>query len=202
MSTNIRENERDRWNERYRSGTHGMLPPDELLVNAFDRYIEPIFPEAGVALDFAGGAGRHAVYLASKGWKVSLVDVAEAGLVNARKNAGNLADQIEFSVADLDRFHASGEAFDVVLVFFFVRREILQELVKVLRPGGLLIYKAYTHEQKRFGGGPTNPSYFFERNELLNSFRKLHVLHYAELIRDCGMAELVGRRLDPGQDEF
>jgi tellurite methyltransferase len=194
MNRDIQKNERDRWNERYQSGTHGTLPPDQFLVDAFDRYIEPIFPKAGMALDFAGGAGRHAIYLASKGWKVHLVDVAQAGLVNARQNAGSLADQIEFSVADLDRFHAAGESFDLVLVFFFVRREILPELVKVLRPGGLLIYKAYTHEQKRFGGGPTNPSYFFERNELLDSFRELHVLHYAELIRDCGMAELVGQK--------
>jgi tellurite methyltransferase len=196
MNSNI-QNERDRWNERYQSGTHGTLPPDQLLIDAFDRYIEPIFPEAGTALDFAGGAGRHAIYLTSKGWKVHLVDVAEAGLVTARQNAGSLAYQIEFSIADLNRFQASGETFDLVLVFFFVRREILQELVKALSPGGLLIYKAYTHEQKRFGGGPTDPSYFFEKNELLNSFRELHILHYAELIRDCGMAELVGRKPDP-----
>jgi tellurite methyltransferase len=194
MNSNLQVNERDRWNERYRSGTHGMQPPDQLLVDALDRYIEPIFPETGTALDFAGGAGRHAIYLASKGWKVCLADVAEAGIANARKNAGSLANQIEFRVTDLDRFRATDEAFDMVLVFFFVRREILRELVKVLRPGGLLIYKAYTQDQKKFGGGPTNPSYFFEENELLDSFRELRVLHYAELIRDCGMAEFVGQK--------
>jgi hypothetical protein len=68
------------------------------------------------------------------------------------------------------------------------------ELVKALTPGGLLIYKGYTHGQAKFGGGPTNPEYLFGENELLESFRDLHVLHYAELIRDCGLAELVGRK--------
>ena len=194
MNSNIHEHERDKWNQRYRSGTHGMLPPDQMLIEAFDRYIEPIFPEAGRALDFAGGAGRHAIFLASKGWRVRLVDIAEAGIINARENSGSLVSQIEFKVADLDRFQASGEWFHLVLVFFFVRREILYELVKALRPGGLLIYKAYTRTQAKFGGGPTNPSYFFEENELLDSFRELRVLHYAELIRDCGIAEFVGRK--------
>ena len=61
MNSNIQEHERDKWNQRYRSGTHGMLPPDQMLIEAFDRYIEPIFPGAGTALDFAGGAGRHAI---------------------------------------------------------------------------------------------------------------------------------------------
>ena len=194
MNSNSQEHERDRWNQRYQSGTHGTMPPDQLLTEAFDRYIEPIFPEPGIALDLAGGAGRHAIFLAAKGWRVNLIDVAEAGLNNARKNAGSLAGQIEFNAADLDHFQASGESFDVILVFFFVRREIFQELVKALRPGGLLIYKAYTRAQMKFGGGPTNPSFYFEENELLDSFRELRVLHYAELIRDCGMVELVGQK--------
>jgi hypothetical protein len=30
---------------------------------------------------------------------------------------------------------------------------------------------------------------------LLDSFRHLQVLHYAELIRDCGLAEFVGRKV-------
>jgi tellurite methyltransferase len=69
------------------------------------------------------------------------------------------------------------------------------ELVKALQPGGLLIYKGYTRGQAKFGGGPTNPDYLFRENELLNAFRGLQVLHYAELIRDCGLAEFVGRKV-------
>ena len=37
--------------------------------------------------------------------------------------------------------------------------------------------------------------FYFEENELLHSFPELRVLHYSELIRDCGMAELVGRKV-------
>jgi SAM-dependent methyltransferase len=189
------EREREKWNQRYQEGTHGTLPPDPLLIAAFDRYIEPLFPNAGHVLDIAGGTGRHAIFLAAKGWKVRLTDIAEAGLANARKNAGSFASQIEFRVEDLTRFDGSPESYDVTLVFFFLRREMFGELVKALKPGGLLIYKGYTRGQARFGGGPTNPEYLFAENELLNSFRELHVLHYAELIRGCGLAEFVARKV-------
>jgi tellurite methyltransferase len=187
--------EREKWNQRYLEGTHGTLPPDSLLVDAFDRYIEPLFPHAGRALDIAGGTGRHAIFLAAQGWKVRLTDIAEAGIENARKNAGTLASQIEFRVEDLTRFDGSRASYDLITVFFFLRREMFRELVTALKPGGLLLYKGYTRSQAKFGGGPTNPEYLFEENELLRSFRELQVLHYAELIRDCGLAEFVGRKV-------
>jgi SAM-dependent methyltransferase len=195
MESAIEQRERDKWNQRYVEGTHGTSPPDSLLMQAFDRYIEPLFPHAGRALDIAGGTGRHAIFLADKGWQVTLTDIAEAGIVNARKNAGNLASRIEFRVEDLTRFDGSNASYDLILVFFFLRREMFGELVKALKPGGLLIYKGYTRGQAKFGGGPTNPDYLFAENELLHAFPELQVLHYAELIRDCGLAEFVGRKV-------
>jgi len=195
MDDATEERERDKWNQRYLEGTHGNLSPDSLLIDAFDRYIEPLFPNAGVALDIAGGTGRHAIFLAKKGWKVRLTDIAEAGIANARQNADSLASRIDFRVEDLTRFDGAWESCDLILVFFFLRREMFPELVKALKPGGLLIYKGYTRGQAKFGGGPTNPDYLFGENELLDSFRELQVLHYAELIRDCGRAELVGRKV-------
>jgi SAM-dependent methyltransferase len=189
------QRERDKWNQRYLEGTHGTLPPDPLLVQAFDGYVEPLFPNAGRALDIAGGTGRHAIFLAKNGWRVTLTDIAEAGIVNARKNAGDLASQIEFRVEDLTQFDGSDASYDLILVFFFLRREMFRELVKALKPGGLLIYKGYTREQAKFGGGPTNPEYLFAENELLHAFPELQVLHYAELIRDRGQAEFVGRKI-------
>ncbi len=195
MDSATEEREREKWNQRYLEETHGTLPPDQLLIKAFDLYVEPLFPNGGHALDIAGGTGRHAIFLAEMGWNVTLTDIAETGILNAQKNARGLSGRIDFRVEDLTRFDGSHESYDLIMVFFFLRREMFGELVKALRPGGLLIYKGYTHGQAKFGGGPTNPEYLFGENELLESFRDLHVLHYAELIRDCGLAELVGRKL-------
>jgi SAM-dependent methyltransferase len=183
MDGAIEQRERDKWNQRYLEGTHGTLQPDSLLIQAFERYIEPLFPHAGRALDIAGGTGRHAIFLADKGWQVTLTDIAEAGVVNARKNAGDLAGQIEFQVEDLTQFRGDDASYDLIMVFFFLRREMFGELMKALKAGGLLLYKGYTRGQAKFGGGPTNPDYLFAENELLHAFPELQVLHYAELIR-------------------
>lgn len=200
MEDALPQHEREKWNKRYREGTHGTLPPDQFLLDAFDRYIEPTFPNGGRALDVAGGTGRHAIFLAAKGWNVLLTDIAEQGIENARDNAqineSGLAGRMEFAVEDLARFQARGQQFELIMVFFFLQREIFPELVKALKPGGLLIYKSYTRHQANFEGGPTNPDFLFEENELLNAFRELRVLHYAELIRGCGMAELVAQKSD------
>jgi 2-polyprenyl-3-methyl-5-hydroxy-6-metoxy-1,4-benzoquinol methylase len=195
MEDALPQRERKKWNRRYLEGTHGTAPPDQFLFDAFDRYIEPIFPNAGRALDFAGGTGRHAIFLAAKGWNVLLTDIAEQGIENARISAQSLGAHMEFAVEDLARFQARGRQYDLILVFFFLQREVFPELVKALRPGGLLIYKSYTRRQTNFEGGPTNPDFLFAENELLNAFRHLRILHYAELIRDCGMAELVAQKI-------
>jgi tellurite methyltransferase len=138
--------------------------------------------------------GRHAIFLAEKGWKITLVDIAEAGLANARRNAEKLAQHIEFRSADLSQFRTAGRSYDLILVFYFVRRLIFTKLISALNPGGLLIYKGYLRAQLQLGGGPSNPDFYFEENELLHSFPDLRVLHYRELIRNCGTAEFVGRK--------
>ena len=195
MANALPQHEREKWNKRYLEGSHGSLLPDQFLVDAFDRYIDPIFPNKGSALDIAGGTGRHAIFLAAKGWNVLLADIAEQGIENARINAHDLAAKIEFAVEDLARFQAGARQYEVILVFFFLQREIFPELVKALKPGGLLIYKSYTRHQTNFKGGPTNPDFLFAENELLNTFCDLRILYYAELIRDCGMAEIVAQRI-------
>jgi tellurite methyltransferase len=195
MEDALPQHEREKWNKRYREATHGTQPPDQFLIDAFDRYIDPIFPNKGGALDVAGGTGRHAIFLASKGWNVLLTDIAEQGIENASMNADSLAGRMEFAVEDLTRFQARGRQYELILVFFFLQREIFPELVTALKPGGLLIYKSYTRHQTNFKGGPTNPDFLFAENELLNTFRDLRILHYAELIRDCGMAELVAQKI-------
>jgi tellurite methyltransferase len=114
------EQEQAKWNRRYREGTHGSAAPDSFLVEAYDRFIEPLFPNQGTALDIAGGAGRHAIYLASRGWNVRMLDIAGDGIANAHLNAGCFANQIQFEVCDLSQFKASHESYELVLVFFFL----------------------------------------------------------------------------------
>ena len=186
--------ERKAWDARYREGSHSSLAPDPFLLQSYDEFIAPLFPKPGTALDLAGGIGRHATWLAQRGWQVTLADISEVAIVKARENAGASAAHIEFQIRDLDTFRAS-KKYDLILVFYYLQRVIFRQLAKALNPGGLLIYKTYTHSQRKFPGGPSHPMHLLEENELLHAFSSLTVLHYHETVRDRGTAELVAANL-------
>ncbi|MBZ5721929.1 MAG: class I SAM-dependent methyltransferase [Acidobacteriia bacterium] len=188
------QEERQHWDRKYRHGSHASQEPDPLLPNAYEEFIQPLFPAGGTALDVAGGAGRHAIWVAQHGWHVTLVDLSEVGVAKARENAGELAGRIDFQVRDLTNSTLGPAQYDLVMVFFYLERTINAEVMQAVRPGGLLVYKTYTSRTPQFGQGPTHPEYLLEENELLQAFSGMTVLHYQETLRDRGIAELVARK--------
>jgi len=190
--------ERERWNQKYREAPAAWLEPDPFLELAFSKYILPLFPHGGSALDLAGGAGRHAIWLAKRGWEVTLIDISETGVEQARQNAGQLASHIHVVVDDLTHFKAAQTdretKFEVVMVFFYLRREMFAEIKKALRPGGLLVYKTYTREQAELPRGPKNLAHLLELGELVQLASGLNVLHYREEVAEKATAELVAKK--------
>jgi tellurite methyltransferase len=188
-----------RWDQRYRETPGRWANPDPFLLRAFSEYILPLFSGGGSAVDLAGGAGRHAIWLARQSgertlWEVTLIDISETGVELAKQNAGPLASRVRFVVDDLTHFKASQTRFDVVMVFFYLERSIFPEIVKALRPGGLLIYKTLTSAQVKPAGGPKNPAYLLRPGELLQLTTGLRILHYQEAIAEQATAELVARK--------
>jgi tellurite methyltransferase len=197
--------EKTLWNKKYSERSHGSLDPDPLLLRAYDEFVAGRAP--GSALDVAGGVGRHAIWLAERGWQVRLLDISEVGIAQAEDNAGRsaAASSIVTELRDLNTAQDLGrELYDLVLVFFFLQRELFPALTAALKPGGHLIYKTYTTEQQRFAGGrfmsgafksrPSHPMFLLQPNELLHAFPSLRVLHYHETIQEKGVAELVARK--------
>src|ERR1022692_4133161 len=191
-------NERERWNQRYRDAPGSWTEPDPFLLRAFSEYVQPLFPGGGTALDLAGGAGRHSIWMAKQGWEVTLIDVSDAGVEQARQNAGPLASHMHFVVDDLTHFKASQTqfeaGFEVVMAFFYLKRENFSEMMKAVRPGGLLVYKTLTVAQLKLAGGPKNPAHLLEPGELLRLADGLRVLHYREEVAEKATAELVARK--------
>jgi SAM-dependent methyltransferase len=202
--------ERERWNRKYRESPGSWLIPDPFLRLAFSRYIVPLFPDGGNALDLAGGAGRHAIWLAQHGWEVTLIDVSETGVEQARQHAGQFGSHIHFVVDDLTHFKASQTQFAVasdaaigkrfesrfglVMAFFYLERTIFPEMVKALRPGGLLIYKTFTWQQRKRADGPKDPSHLLRAGELRQLVDGLRILHYREKVEEKATVELVARK--------
>jgi|ERR1041385_271969 2-polyprenyl-3-methyl-5-hydroxy-6-metoxy-1,4-benzoquinol methylase len=196
--------EKAAWNRKYSEGSHGSLQPDPFLIAACEEFLSAASP--GLALDVAGGVGRHAIWLAQRGWRVELVDISEAGVKQAEENAKQTgtASSIAIEVRDLNSGQDIGrEQYDLVVVFFFLQRELFPALAAALKPGGHLIYKTYTTEQQHIAEtaksgasktGPSHPMFLLEPNELLHAFPSLRVLHYHETTQERGVAELVARK--------
>ena len=191
--------EKTLWNRKYRERSHVSLKPDPFLVSAYSEFLAELPP--GRALDVAGGVGRHALWLAERGWKVKLVDVSETAIELAHKNLSKFlkgkasSPLIETQVTDFSTANDLGcEEYDLIVVFFYLERRLFPALISALKPGGFLIYKTYTAEQRRFSGGPSHPMHLLKPNELLQAFASLQVLYYHETIHQKGVAELVARR--------
>jgi len=191
--------EKSIWNRKFSEQSHTSLEPDPFLVSAYDEFLS-VLP-AGSVLDVASGAGRHSIWLAQRGWRARLLDISDVGISLAERNASRALGPIrkEFlisaEVADLNQMQNFGaEQYDLVLVLFYLQRELFPALISALKPGGFLLYKTYMTDQQQFCGGPSNPAFLLKPNELLHAFQFLRVLHYHETARDKKVAELVAQK--------
>ena len=187
--------DKSRWNEKYTQGSHSWETPDDFLAQAYEKFVEGAAP--GRALDLAGGAGRHSLWLARRGWQVTLLDVSDVGVSLAQTKAREAGVSLDARVADLhDAGAALGGPYDLIVVFFFLHRPLFPAILKALKPGGHLIYKTYTIGQLQFDKGPRDAEFLLQYGELQKSFSELEMLHYREMVteEEKAVVEMVARK--------
>lgn len=122
-----------RWDERYRGGDAPSEPGAAVV-----ELLEDLPP--GRAMDVAGGAGRHAIWLAARGWDVLLVDASEVGLRLAGKRAHEDGVTLRVLRRDLGTEALPSGPFDLVVVVAFLGHDVLDAVPGVLAPGGRLVF--------------------------------------------------------------
>ena len=196
------QEERLKWDERFRTGDHAGTEPDAFLA-VLDEY-RSLLPESGRALDVACGAGRNAVWLAQKHWSVTGCDISLEGLRKARELAVERGATLDLVCADLENAPPfctqSPGLFDLVVCFFFLERSLFPFFKAALKPGGLIVYKTYTLGQKRIGDRPMHRAYLLKPQELRHAFQDFRILYYQELIGDRKVAQMIAqKRADGGK---
>ena len=90
------------------------------------------------------------------------------------------------------------DAFDVIVVFNYLQRGMMPEIISGLKPGGLLIFEAMTTGQLRWKPD-FNPDYLLKPGELVQFCKGLHLIKYREADIPSGqslrsVASLVARK--------
>ena len=138
----------------------------------------------GPVADLACGRGRHALAAATWGLPVLAVDRNPAflGELNRRAKVSDLpvacirAD-LEAASSTLPLEHGSCGA---VLIFRFLFRPLVPSIVRLLAPGGLLVYETFTLAQAEREGGPNNPAFMLGPGEMAELFPDLLTLSCQE----------------------
>jgi ubiquinone/menaquinone biosynthesis C-methylase UbiE len=146
----------DEWDQRYAERQQWSVEPNALVAELLDG-LPP-----GNALDLAAGEGRHALWLAGRGWRVTAVDFSDVGLDRGRGQPG--ADRVTWVTADVLAWTAPDASLDLVLVAYLHLPEsdllgVLERAVGWLRPGGRLLVLGHDVENLEHGvGGPQEPA--------------------------------------------
>lgn len=183
------------WDERYSHGEHAPYEPNALLVRAIERLVP------GRALDVACGAGRHALFLAKQGWRVTAVDASRVGIELAKERARSFGVELDARVADLERheFEIEREAFDLIAVFYYLQRDLWPAIRDGVRAGGSLVAAIHLLDE---GAEKSNPDFLLHAGELREEFDGWEILHYHETDltdEDAGLhhrrtAEIIARK--------
>jgi ubiquinone/menaquinone biosynthesis C-methylase UbiE len=144
------------WDARYAEQQQWSAEPNALVAEL----LEGLPP--GAAVDLAAGEGRHALWLAGLGWRVTAVDFSAVGLARGAAQPG--AERVSWVTADVTTWTAPPASQDLVVVAYLHLSQddtvaVLTRAVGWLRPGGRLLVLGHDVENVTAGvGGPQEPA--------------------------------------------
>ncbi len=197
------------WDAKYRLAAEAQPSEPASIVCE----LLPLLP-TGPALDIACGAGRHALFLAARSQHVTAVDFSSVALdtleararstqrpvrrSNTIQAAGrDLHGGLDLIQANLEEIQLPVRRFDLIICIQYLQRSLFPQMVRALRPDGVLLMETFTRAQLEFPDGPRNTAHLLETGELREAFPNLYVLFYRELRAGQGIASLVAKK--PGK---
>ncbi len=181
------------WDERYRTGFYnGAKSPHDLLVK-----FAGLFAGKRV-LDIATGRGADMAYLASCGIRTVGLELSWEAIKLAREGTGTQKFPTSFVQGDARELPFKKASFGGILVFFFLLREIAQDIAEMLEPGGILIYETFLKKQNAVDRY-RNPAFLLDDGELLSLFPGFEPIYYEEGMHDRSgkpriTAQLIARK--------
>ena len=172
------------WDERYRAHPWPTEPDPELV-----ELIGPL--EAGEALDLGCGTGRNALWLASRGWRVTGVDSSRVGLEIAEGRARELGLAATWILADLMAYSPIEPVELVVMANIHPapeeRTALFDHVAGAVAPGGHL-YVSGHHVEAHGVAGPPDVARLYTEAIVRDGFSNL-TIERLERIERAGEGE-------------
>jgi len=149
----------ERWDSAYRGG---RMPGWDVgrVSSELSKIVEDGTLRPGRALELGCGTGTNAVYLASKGFTVTAVEVAPTALTLAEQQARKANVRVRWLVADVTAL-GEMEPFDFVFdrgcyhhVQLYDSAGFVKTVDRLTRPGGHFLLLAGNANEPRHGGPP------------------------------------------------
>lgn len=170
------EDDRQHWNTLFNTRAYVFGKEPSVFLRDYVHQL-PI----GRALDIAMGEGQNAVYLAKKGFTVDGVDFSEVAIRKARRLARENRVQINTINADLNHYQIRPDSYDVILNIDYLQRNLVSQIKRGLKKGGVVLFQSYTVEQlKNAGGKELRRDYLLEKGELQELFKDLKIIYFVE----------------------
>ena len=184
--------EREGWNQRWEQRDHHCADDP---VDVLDDELGSLPP--GRALDLGCGAGRSAIWLAKRGWRVTGVDFSDVAIRLAREQRAD----VDWVLADLREYEPEQGVFDLVLVLFVhlppdERRLLLSRGAAALVPGGTALVVGHDVTNLDTGApGPSRPEVLYTPEAVASELEGLETVKAERVMRrvavDDGDAEAV-----------
>lgn len=111
----------------------------------------------GRALDVGCGTGRDAVYLATRGWQVTAVDISATAIARARQRAAQGHAEVHWITGDVSQLATLGLKPGYTLLYDLgciqglpdpARKSTLRALTELAAPGAMLVLTAFARGRR------------------------------------------------------
>ncbi|WP_051344377.1 class I SAM-dependent methyltransferase [Alicyclobacillus herbarius] len=172
--------EQERWNEKYSRRGPNLFQPEDFLVKR-QHFLRP-----GTVLDVGCGDGRHAIYLARKGFAVTGIDFSTEGL----RRLAHFAEQEDLLVNTYQRdlreegmLSDLGPFDNIIVIHFKPLLHTFQEMCEVLRPNGILLMTSFNvmqHAERNFP-----EEYCYREREFVHVNESIELIEYVSYEQSC-----------------
>jgi tellurite methyltransferase len=161
------------WDQHFADPAHVDSAADPLLMQAAE-----MLPP-GRAIDLACGPGRHALYLARLGWRVTAVDSSAVAIKLLRAQIANLAIDACLAYIERGQFVIAPNSCELICDFLYLERNLFPQIREGIHPGGLFVGAIHLF-QEDCTATPRNPEFLLQAGELRSFFDGWKVLFYSE----------------------